>query len=420
MNRLTSKYLVHLAFAALPFTLACDVGDDLAVADVDVSGSASGASSDVLVVHFETRGNQTMAETNVEPDVEPVPDIAREDAASEGLASEDASETTTLDLTGQRWVVSGGQLVVSTGEELRGLDGEATLTKVGTKDDGLFVAMKALAIVPSEIQALAGQEVKVFDREREVCVARVVADFALTAELVHLPAQWLSEEEAEVVVHTAAEVFESGSVAITASLEPLIGDCSKGLWAAPLAAPTPRLYREVALDNKLMNRARTAFRQTQAWRDAQQAMATFFNDPESNARLAKQRWDRLPNTQWTTKLYRTQDGHELIAMSADSWDGCGSEGQRVVSLFDVQRNGKTVELVERTSLHGANLPTGFVDLEADGTLELFTSLPRFGTTIERWHGDRAAPSDTNDWQDLRYEPVHSYEVNDATIYGCSC
>ena len=46
MNRLTSKYLVHLAFAALPFTLACDVGDDLAVADVDVSGSASGASSD--------------------------------------------------------------------------------------------------------------------------------------------------------------------------------------------------------------------------------------------------------------------------------------------------------------------------------------------------------------------------------------
>ncbi len=412
MNRLTSKYLAHLAFAALPFTVACDDAyDDADVADVDASGSASAASSDVLVVHFETRAPERIVDAAVASD-----DVA----VAVDVAADDASETTQLDLAGKHWIVAGGHLIVANDEALRQLGGEPTLTKAGSKDDGLFVATKVVPPGYGDLAGLVGQEIKVFDHEREVCVARIVDDFALTAELVHLPAEWLFPEEPEKIVHTAAEVFELGSVAITASLEPLIGDCSKGLWAAPLAAPTPTLYREVALDKALANKARAAFRQTQAWRDAQATMVSFFNDPETNARVAKQKWDRLPNTEWTTKLYRTQDGRELLAMAANSWDGCGSEGQSAVSLFDVERSGKAVKLVERTSLHGADLPAGFVDLEGDGVLELFPSATRFGTSIERWWPERAAPSDATDWQDQRHESVLDYEVNDVTLYGCGC
>ena len=426
MIRWSTKFL-----AALPFFAACD---DLASFEedvADVGGTLSSApASDVLVVHFEVRPER---ETQPRPIEAASIEITAEPAAG-GMESAvcaappELAPPAPVDLPeGTRWLVVDGRLVLAQGDavEATWMRDEPLLARTAAPEgDGRFGAIVRVETdaLPERVRQLAGQEIKVYDREREVCVARVAAPeaFLVEAALVHLPDLW--EEAPALPQHTAAEVFEQGLVTLTAPLEPLMGDCVGGLWAAPLAAPKPVLYREAAPSPKLARQAIAAFRALPAWRDAQEEMLAFYGDGPERRSLRAQRWDTLYDTRPEVTRYVSDRGErELVVVVADSVDGCGSAGQRLMAVLDVVRTGKELRFVELASIPYGASPSGLVDLEGDGVIELIDETGSGGgIAIERWHGDRPVPSDENGWNDERHESVHDLEIPDLTLYGCPC
>jgi hypothetical protein len=149
-------------------------------------------------------------------------------------------------------------------------------------------------------------------------------------------------------------------------------------------------------------------------------MDTFYGEEPSPS--MGQRWDTLYGASPGVTLYRSHDGaREIVVVHGDSVEGCGSEGQQLTSLFALDKAGKRERLVELMSLAWTLPPEGLVDLDADGVLEMFTNKSVSGSlTLERWHGDRAAPSEDNDYQDERREQVDSLTIPDLTAYGCPC
>lgn len=428
MNRWSTKYL-----AALPFLFGCDDVPSPEVELADAGGTRAGAPNDVLVVHFEVRSSTPS--TPMAPPIgergplAPPADFARTppDAARVSAeATTEAAAERAHDLPADtRWLVMDGRLVLAQGDAIEASwgSGGPGLIRTQTDGDGLFVAARGVDhdALPLALTRLAGREIKVYDREREVCVARVGAQetLSLRAALVHLPDAW-AEEPFEPPTHEAAEVFEQGLVTLSMALEPLMGDCGAGLWAAPLEAPRPVLYREAALSPKLRRQAIAAFRGLPAWRSAQHEMLAFYADGPERRALRKERWDTLYGTRpEVTRLVADRGGRQLLVVVGDSIDGCGSPGQRLVSLLEVVDGGKAARLVELTSLPFASTPAGLVDLEGDGVIELIGG-GAGGLAIERWHGERAAPSEDNDWIDERVEPVHGYQIPDLTHYGCPC
>jgi hypothetical protein len=423
---LNTKYLALLPLCLL----ACDDAVSIDGLAADVQGAQGASASDVLVVIFDGRDAGPAS---------PAPALAREPerrATSESRVAP-VSEVEALPVeaprpsiaSDTRWLVNGGNLVLAQGEEAAAVgsrEAEATLAHGHPPESGLFVAVRRPLALPAEAAALAGAEVKLYDHDREVCVARVdeAGRFALTATLIHLRDEWQEEgEEASAPRHDASEVFDLGVTLLEAPLVPLMGDCSKGLWAAPIEAPRPVLYREAAASPKLARQAIAAFRAVPAWREAQAAMVEALAGMGEDTPLGRaRRWDTLYGARPEVKLYRAdRGGREIAVVHADSWDGCGSEGQRMVALFEVVHEGKKPRFVELASLVGAAVPAGLVDLEGDGVVEVFSgAFKHHGIDVERWHGDRPAPSEHNDWQDERYEPIHGLTVPDLTMYGCGC
>lgn len=434
-KRLIRRYLA--AAAAAPLCLACDDLPLVEDADAEVHTSPDAAASDVLVVHFE---------------VSPVPEAGPSQGALNHQAATEtgrphgppqvqptvtpaATEPTTAPIRPDpslRWLVLDGRLVLAQGDladiAWASDDDAATLSLPSDPDSGVFRAERALVTerLPSTITQLAGAEVKVFDHAREVCVARIapIDTFRLGAELVHTTDVWDDEGEPIAPIHTADEVFEHGLRVLSAELEPLFGDCTRGLWAAPLEAPSPTLFREAANTRSFKRQALAAFRALPAWHAAQARMLeTWDHDPQSpEARaLRRERWDTLRGTTPEVTRYLSHDGAtEIAVVHANSSDGCGSEGQSVVTVFEVQRDGRGRRFVERASLEWIAPPEGFVDLEGDGAIEIFVETRAPGTFIERWHREAAPPSEDNAWRDERREPVMSLEVPDLTMYGCGC
>jgi len=325
-------------------------------------------------------------------------------------------------LTGAPWLLVDGRLVLAqmSSIEPAWAPGVPTLARRPTADDdGLFVAQKALApmALPSAHRALVGATVKVFDLEREVCVARVTG-LELEARLVHHPEAIFGEDDQPLPrpEHDATAVFELGVPMLLARLEPIVGaaaDCARGLWAAPVLAPSPTLFARAAIDKSLSRLAVRAFRALPTWRERQHDFVTFYGDDPSEPRPTT-RWDAAARHE--TVRFLSRDGaREILAVTADTWDGCGSNGQRLTALFDVVRDGGNARLVPLASHAWTGIPDGLVDLEGDGAIELVGE-----GAIFRWHDDRPAASPDNAYSDERYEEVRRLTVPDITMYGCGC
>lgn len=398
------------------------------VSEVDAQSMSSVAASDVLVVVFETR--QAVAADVAVPEVGPTVADAVDVADVDSVDAIDASDPNGTAVTAGRWMVEGGRLVLAQGEAVAAgwTTGSAALVQSGEpKNNGLFVAQKEVVAgaLPAAMTALLGGEVKVFDETREVCVARVGADFAIDAKLVHMADSWGEDDKEIAPTHTADEVFEKGLTLMSAGLEPLMGDCTKGLWAMPVAAKSPVLFRKAAIAPSLARKAVAAFRALPAWHVAQKAMLTFWGDSPAPVELKGKRWDTLDGTKVETTLYRSHDGaRSIVVVTSDSHQGCGHEGQQLTSLFELTGEGKEARFTELASMPWFNAPHGISDIEADGQLEVFAS-PSDATKpmnlrIERWHSDRPAATEENGWKDEQVESVERLEIPDITYWGCGC
>jgi len=422
VNRWTTKYL---ALAALPFVVACDDSPMSDVAEVHAQSMSSQAASDVLVVVFETRQPAAVAADVAVTEVGP----SATDAIEPADVVVDANVTGVAP-TG-RWMVESGRLVLAYEDIATDWStGPAKLVQGGDpKKDGLFVAQKTLlaSALPAAMTQVAGTEVKVYDDTREVCVARVGTSggFELNAKLVHLPDSWGDDEQAIAPSHTADEVFEKGLTLVSAGLEPLMGDCTKGLWATPVGAHSPVLFRKAAIAPALARKAIAAFRSLPAWHTAQNAMLTFWQDDSMAGAMKGKRWDMLDGTKPLATLYRSHDGaRTLVVVSANSHEGCGSEGQQLTSLLELLGEGKDARFVEVGSMAWADAPRGIVDIGADGTLELLVGSDEgkrpMNLRIERWHNGRPTASEDNGWRDEQRESLDALEIPDITYWGCGC
>ncbi|MCC6623017.1 MAG: hypothetical protein IT385_17290 [Deltaproteobacteria bacterium] len=331
-------------------------------------------------------------------------------------------------LTGAPWLVIDGRLAIAHMNAVEpawstGVPRLVTRPGPSADDGGLFVARKTLVpdALPSAHRALVGATVKLFDHEREVCVARV-AGLELEARLIHNPADWGFDDEADRPSppdHDATSVFELGVPMLLARLDPVSGtadDCARGLWAAPVESPTPTLFARAPMekmDKSLSRLAVRAFRALPTWRERQHDFVTFYGDDPSEPRPTT-RWDA--NATHDMVRFLSRDGaREVLAVTANTWDGCGSSGQHLTALFDVVRDGGRARLVPIASHAWSDIPAGLVDLEADGRLELLGD-----GVVYRWHDDRAPASPDNGYADERYEEVRRLTVPDITMYGCGC
>lgn len=423
------SHRLSAALIALPFAVV-GCGDIQMPDETDVGGSPRGlapATADVVVVHFETK--KRAPDVAGSPRDTDVAQLALDSGPSNPDSEEAGPEASPPEPDrprpdpASRWLVHDGRLVLAHGDEVDAAWSSAPAKLKQSGDpagDGLFLAERRVdaTALPLEFVALAGAELKVYDREREVCVARVGATPRLTAELVHLPDEWVDEgEEARVPEHDGADVFEMGRAILSIPLEPLIGDCDPGIWAAPLAAPTPGLYREVAHTKRFERKVIAAFRALPAWRQAQREMQTYYDDINWRRSVRSQRWDTLYGSEPEVVRYQSQHGEREIAMvHADSVDGCGSEGQRLVSLFEVSRSGKRVKLTEIVSVPWADRPLGLVDRQGDGVLELYMPTGSRSTLIERWR----PPEDDEASPESQQQEVELLQIPDITAYGCPC
>ena len=404
--------------AALPFLAACD---DLpaSLADDDASETVNG-SSDVLVVHFEVEARNVDRPAQVDLGVVAADLLAREAASQRAAIEATAAELEEARRGTARFVVHEGRLIIAHDEGISPLWslGAPRLTSGAGPD---FRAERPLLMqaLPDGLRTLPGREVKVFDREREVCVARVAdgGTFRLTAELVHEATEDFDGETAPPIAYTGAEVFERGAVSLSAALEPIIGDCTTGLWALPLAAPTPTLFREVAAPTSLRRRALATFRALPEWRQAQHDMVHFYDDAAGVPKPTG-RWDELDGSRPAVQVYRSQDGtQELIVVTGDSVDGCGSPGQRLAALMRVQRDDDGVRLETLGAIPWGTAPSGLVDIDRDGMIEVFAASAPDALVLERWH---ALPGIPGDELDRRVESLDTFVVPDLSWHGCGC
>jgi len=322
-------------------------------------------------------------------------------------------------LTGAPWLLVDGKLVLAVDGEVapEWMTGAAKLVQTPKSvEDGLdFVASKTLvqSHLPSAMRTLIGATVKVYDHEHEVCVARI-AGMEIEARFQH-SSEWTDEGTQVLPKHSAAEVFEQGVVSLRARLDPVSGaasDCAKGVWAEPVDAQRPVLFRAAAMDNALVRDAVRAYRQLPAYAIAQHDFANFYADDENG----KGRWDSVVKHE--LRRYVSDDGaRELLLVHADTWDGCGSNGQKLTALFDVVRpskNGGKTTLVPLGARFWDELPVGLVDLDADGRVELMDA-----HSIYRWR-PLPTPSADGTWFDNGPETLESFDVPSLDDRGCGC
>lgn len=406
--------------AALPLLAACD-DLSLSLADDDASETVGG-SGDVLVVHFEVAAHEVERPTRPPLGTSAIALLAREATSQREAIAATAAELESARRGAARYVVHEGRLVIAHDDGVSPLWslGAPRLTTASGPD---FRAERPVLVqaLPDELRTLPGREVKVFDREREVCVARVSdnSTLRLSAALVH-EATDQEDSDGETptpITYTGGEVFERGAVSLSVALEPLIGDCTMGLWALPLAAPTPTLFREVAAPTSLRRRALAAFRALPEWRQAQHDMVHFYDDAAGVPRPTGH-WDELDGARPTVRVYRSQEGtQELVVVSGDSVDGCGSPGQRLAALLRVQRDDDGPRLETLGAIPWGTAPSGLVDIEGDGTIEVFAASAPEALVLERWH---ALPNIPGDDLDRRVESLDTFVVPDLSWYGCGC
>ena len=395
-------------FHAAPLVLP-----SLAVAETS-TGSTSPASPDLgrapVVAHFEGR----------RLDPEPTPDRvsdAQHSVATQAVAGLIASVPVAAarSLIGERrFLMDVGGLVLAHGEDYdpRWSAGPATTSPEPGGDT--FWASRPVdeAALPAKHRLLLGQTVRVYADSREVCVA-TVSGFSLEASLVHASSPDWDDEgnpiEPTPLSYTAEEIFTEGLAMLKAELTPVFGQCIDGLWADLDRDTRPRVYTKSKADNALSRKALRAWRKSTLYKTID---ANYGEQFSADYPRPAGRWDEIEGSRPEVELLTAHDD-TLVVVSADSWGGCGSPGERGLAVFRV--DGDALRFV--TGVVGDTAPNAWFDLDNDGHPEALYSGPQM-TRMVRFKVT-ADPSSMNDVYDLT-DTLESVYIPDYTDHGCGC
>jgi hypothetical protein len=373
-----------------------------------------------IVAHFEARARPAPAPALDAAAVATL--VANADVAvASTLASARVALATELGLTSNsRWFVHDGALVFEHTDSnptvphlIDGRHGAPVAMPLGADRFGASRDL-ALGAVPLAHRLMLGQTVRVFDEQREVCVA-TVSSLSLEAHLTHIPeSNWDDEGnplEPTPLAYTPSEIFDNGVVLLKGQLVPLFGTCEGGLWATPVDAPSPTLYREAdAPDRSLTQRAIGAFRKTSVYTAIQKRYLDQFS---ADYPAPAPRWDILDGRRPEVRRFVGDNGDVLVAVTADTMDGCGSPGQSGLAVFRL--TGTRLDFV--TGSASGAVPTAFIDLEKDGHPEAIFADAHMKRSV-RWSVTPSQPLAADDFESD--EALDTLYIPDLTNYGCGC
>jgi|GEM_PF-2182428 len=305
-------------------------------------------------------------------------------------------------------VIHGGDLVLANEAPESWWGGPAAFLERG-EDHGRYVIERAVreASLPDSHRAWLGREVRLFDRRGEVCVARVDG-LALRSELIDdNKALWGDEAPFGDAPDRAGQdpdvAWDDGGHMLLGALTTVRGDCAGAVFATAGERPAPTVLAPAKADGRLKRQALAAFRALPAWAEIQADYeATLRGLEETHAPAS---WDRYAETRPTVARFRAKSGREVVLVTADSVDGCGSPGGQLSAVFEVTREGRKVALKPVYAQPWAPTLTGFVDLDGDGVLEgIGDGTPAAIHTL--------TPAEA---------PIRgAVEIPDLTDYGCPC
>jgi len=340
------------------------------LSDLVVLGAAGGGA--VRVVHGPN-GPLLLGPGDREPIVDRIADAP---AGSAPAADDDPR------VAAGRWHVAHGRPVVVEGAavDLAWAVARPSPAPHGPAAGHAFAARLAVdeARLPPEVLALRDATVRVFDAEREVCIARVTG-FELQARLVHEPlGPWDP-------AYSDAEIFARGLRTLEAVVSPLAGApdaCARGVVAVGVGAPSPRTFAEIDTPRALAARAVDALCALPAWRAHTREVD--LEGPDTNASWTER--CRSLDRRATVRTFESRDGQRFTLVADDGFTaGFVVDGKRL-------RGAGSFMLSHR--------PAAVIDLQADGVPELvMPALDRAPRSVVglAFAGDARRPTFASDW-----------------------
>lgn len=429
------RTLIALAALALPAVPAClELGPESATADVTDAGSTDALGDVTLTVGALTFSDPGQPAPTLVASAKSAADVRRPSAAQnrdDGVSTDithwvavfegrhaasqqsatvvpPAASAPTEPPAGWFGVVHDGDLVLANEAPESWWGGPAAFVQRG-EDHGRFLIERAAReeSLPTIHAAWLGREVRLFDRRGERCVARVDG-FALRSELIDDNRGLWGDENPwnEDAPDRAAQdpdvTWGDGGQMLLGTLTTLSGDCTGAVVAIPAARPVPNTLAAAKVDAGLSKRALAAFRALPAWDEAQAEYRLAI--AEQGTREAKT-WDRYAGAKPEVKLFRGRDGREVVLVTADSVDGCGSPGSQLTAVFTVARERGRIDLTRLYAERWAPELTSFIDVDGDGTLEGIGA---------------GAPAAIRALTPTEAPIRGAAEIPDLTDYGCPC
>lgn len=330
------------------------------------------------------------------------PVVASEDKDAQAVAVATVGREPLVDRTAETgsWLVIGGRVVIAEGPTV-----DASWAAREPSDERrpataghAFVVRSpvALARLPEEVLRVIGSEVRVFDGEREVCIARVAA-LSLEARLVHEPlGPWDP-------AYSEREVLTRGLRSVVATLEPFAGGdgaCQRGVVAVGVRAPSPELFAEVDVAPSLRRKAIAAMCALPAW----QAMA---REDDGGPLTLWSNECRLLSVAAEVRRYVTRSGKAFVLVSSDG----------VHAGFHVRAGA-----LDNAWAHLGETPAeGLIDVQGDGTPELvLASTDRAPSSVVglSFAGDLSEPTFLEDFTPVppRRLAVGGFGVPDYSVF----
>ena len=327
------------------------------------------------------------------------------------LASQHAASATAAPPVPEGWfaIVHDGDLVLANEAPEAWWGGPAAFVRRG-EVAGRFVVERAAReeALPAALVGWLGRDVRLLDRRGERCVARVDG-FALRSELIdNNLALWgdenpWNEAAPDRLAQDPDVAWEDGGRMLLGTLTTVRGDCSGAIVAVAVARAAPTPLARVATDRKLVAQALAAFRALPAWAAAQAEYREQL--AAQNEVRAAATWDRYAGGRPTVERFRNAQGREVVLVTVNTSEGCGSPGSQLSAVFEVARSHGQATLTPVYGQRWAAELTSFVDLDGDGSLEgIGAGAPAAVRTL--------TPDDA---------PVRrAADIPDRTDYGCPC
>ena len=298
------------------------------------------------------------------------------------------------------WLVVGGRVVLAAGPEVdAGWVARAPSDVEREAEAGdTFVARLPVELerLPHALGRVVGAEVRVFDQEREVCIARV-AGIELEARLVHEPlGGWLP-------TYSERELLARGLRSVVATLEPLAGAndaCNRGVVAVGVRAPSPSLYRSIEVTPSARRKAINATCGLEAWQRRAAGEGEIDTRPWSAA-------CRALTMKAEVRGFETRLGLRFWVVSAAG----------LHAGFSEQRAG-----LEDCWVFTSKAPAaGLIDVHGDGHPELVlgpSARAPASLSGARFGGDLTEPTFLEDWTPVPPERlgVGGYTVPDYSVF----